>query len=174
VKRVGFLILLILVIGNSGSYDSEINNSTYNPQTEDTYSIGADGEEIILVNNCNATDKTYNEVIQFIKTDKTDEKPYILESYTCGDYAEEVHNNAEAAGIKAGWVTIEFKEGGIGHAFNVFNTTDSGLIYIDCTGWDGESRDISVGSAYSPIIPGNPDDWEYTSMGIISEYDIYW
>jgi hypothetical protein len=51
----------------------------------------------------------------------------------CADFAEDVHNNAEAAGIRAGWVGIRFQGTEEGHAINAFETTDKGLIYIDCT-----------------------------------------
>jgi len=44
-----------------------------------------------------------------------------------------VHNNAEAAGIKAAWISIYFEGDDEGHACNAFQTVDRGLIYIDCT-----------------------------------------
>jgi len=56
----------------------------------------------------------------------------------CSDFAEDVHNNAEAAGIRAGWAGIKFTGMEVGHAINAFETTDKGLIYIDCT--NGRSR----------------------------------
>lgn len=44
-----------------------------------------------------------------------------------------MHNNAEAAGIRAGWVSLTFEGTNDGHALNAFETTDKGLVYIDCT-----------------------------------------
>jgi hypothetical protein len=67
-----------------------------------------------------------------LKADRTDEQPY-TSTYVCSDFAKALHDNAEAAGIKAGWVGAE----GANHAFNVFETTDKGTVYIDCTGVPG-------------------------------------
>ena len=67
--------------------------------------------------------------------DPTDDKPY-SPSFLCGAFAQEVHNNAEARGIRSAWVAIDFKDDpdGHGHALNAFNTVDKGLVFIDCTG----------------------------------------
>jgi len=51
-----------------------------------------------------------------------------------------VHNNAEAAGIRAALVNINFDESDKGHALNAFDTIDMGLIYIDCTGQSFSSK----------------------------------
>ncbi|PIX31386.1 hypothetical protein COZ60_04845 [Candidatus Bathyarchaeota archaeon CG_4_8_14_3_um_filter_42_8] len=102
--------------------------------------VGGDGEPIELINNPNATNPTYAELVAFIEEDSTDERQYLTRAwapgfaYTCADFAEDVHNNAEAAGIKAAWVGIDFEENDEGHALNAFETTDKGLVYIDCTG----------------------------------------
>jgi hypothetical protein len=80
-------------------------------------------------------------MVAFIKADATDTRDYIEDgeqAFVCADFAEQVHNNAEAAGIRAGWVGIRFEGTGEGHAINAFETTDRGLIYIDCT----NGRDI--------------------------------
>lgn len=96
---------------------------------------GADGHRIILANNVSARDPTYEELKTFLKADRTDEIRYNYSSFVCADFAETVHNNAEKAGIKAGYVSVDFYEIDDGHACNVFNTTDRGLIFIDCTGY---------------------------------------
>ncbi len=99
--------------------------------------VGGDGEPIELVNNLDATNPTYAELVDFIKADTTDTKGYVEEgfmAYVCSDFAEAVHNYAEAAGIKAAWVSIGFYGDVEGHALNAFETTDRGVVYIDCTG----------------------------------------
>jgi len=107
--------------------------------------VGADGEPIELINNSSATNPTYAMLVDFISEDPTDEGAYMdfgsdsefaFLGRTCGDFAEAVHNNAEAAGIRAALVTIDFEEQDVGHALNAFETTDKGLIYVDCTGQD--------------------------------------
>jgi hypothetical protein len=50
------------------------------------------------------------------------------------DFAEMLHNNAEQAGIRAAFVGINFAGKKIGHAINAFQTTDMGLVHVDCTG----------------------------------------
>jgi hypothetical protein len=105
------------------------------------------GPKVKLVNNDLATDPTWRQLLEWLEYDDTDSKPYSLESFPCGAFAEEVHNNAEAAGFKAAWVAIDFLENDLGHALNAFNTTDRGLVFIDCTG---------EGLMASPIvIPGD-------------------
>lgn len=109
--------------------------------------VGADSEPIELINNPNATNPTYAMLVDFINEDPTDEGAYMafgsdsrfaFLGRTCGDFAEMVHNNAETAGIRAAFVTIDFEGQDVGHALNAFETTDKGLIYIDCTGQDLE------------------------------------
>jgi len=96
--------------------------------------VGGDGEPIELINNPDATNPTYAKLVAFITGDATDTNTYSPTSYVCSDFAEEVHNNAEAAGIRAAWVSVDFNDNEEGHALNAFETTDKGLVYIDCTG----------------------------------------
>ena len=93
----------------------------------------ASGKQVCLINYKNATDPTWDELLSFLKNDTTDEYTYSYSSFVCADYAEVLHNNAEASGIRAAWVSVDFAEGP-GHALNAFNTTDRGLVYVDCTG----------------------------------------
>jgi len=97
---------------------------------------GGDGEAIILVNNPQAADPSFAELAAFIKADPADAREYIEDgpnAYVCADFAEEVHTNAETAGIRAGWASIRFTGTKVGHAINAFETTDKSLVYIDCT-----------------------------------------
>jgi len=127
--------------------------------------VGGDYQPIELINNPNAIQPTYGQLIAFIKSDTTDSNEYIEEgtrAYVCGDFAEDVHNNAEKAGIKAAWVSIDFEGDDEGHAINAFDTTDKGLVFIDCTG--GSSR-----------LPGasKPTSWDtvaYVEIG--KEYGV--
>lgn len=98
------------------------------------YSTSQFGGRIHLVNNEDATDPTWQQLEAFLRADGTDDKDYNFLSFPCGAFAEEVHNNAEEAGIKAAWVSVDFEGEGSDHALNAFNTTDRGLVYADCTG----------------------------------------
>jgi hypothetical protein len=109
-------------------------NTGISVQKDITPNIGVDLSmtPLSLIRNINAHNPTWDELMSFIKKDKTDFKPYGSLNL-CGWFAEQVFNNAESNGIKAAFVAVDFEEG-IGHALNAFVTTDRGLVYIDCTG----------------------------------------
>ena len=98
------------------------------------YSTNSFGTPVNLVNNPYAIDPTWEQLVAFIKIDPTDQTPYIDNFNMCGSFAETIHNNAEAAGIKAAWVSIDFKNDSEGHAANAFYVLNQGLVFIDCTG----------------------------------------
>lgn len=111
-------------------------NSIYSKKvkTENEISVKKpSGENVHLTNYNHAKDPTWAELIAFLEEDNTDDNPYKEDSFNCTNFAEMLHNNAEKAGIKAAFVTIDFAEPP-GHALNAFNTTDKGLVYIDNTG----------------------------------------
>ncbi len=98
------------------------------------YVSGPLGVPIDLVNSEAAVDVTWNELVDFLIHDPTDESPYIQDLYMCGAFAEQLHNNAEEAGIRAAWVSIDLQGREVGHALNAFYTLDRGLVFVDCTG----------------------------------------
>ncbi len=100
---------------------------------------GGDGHPLVLKPNPDAVDPTFAELVAFIEQDPTDRHPYVDGQYVCADFAADVYNHAEAAGIRAGWVGVTFENATVGHAVNAFRTTDRGLVYIDCT--NGASAD---------------------------------
>lgn len=106
---------------------------------DEAIECGGDGEPIVLVDNPDATNPSYAELVAFIVEDTTNLNYFVdggPDGYVCADFAEDVHNNAEAAGIRAAWVGVNFEDNDEGHALNAFETTDKGLVYIDCVGWD--------------------------------------
>lgn len=133
---VGFVVLIVwgIVASSGNNTPSENSGHIY---IDGVIECGGDREPIVLVNSANATNPTYAELVAFIIDDTTNTLPYIKggpEGYVCADFAEKVHNNAEAAGIRVAWVGVEFEDDIEGHALNAFETTDKGLVYIDCTG----------------------------------------
>jgi len=128
--------------------------------------IGGDGEPIILIDNPAAVDPTYAELVAFIEQDTTDNNDYLVQpriGYVCADFAEDVHNNAEAAGIRAASVSVDFEGSDEGHALNAFDTIDRGLVYIDCTGQSFEDKlnfhpeETEEGFIF---VSDNPDSWD--------------
>jgi len=108
--------------------------------------------------------------VAFIEADTTDTKGYVEEGFrdwyqahVCADFAEEVHNNAEAAGIRAAWVGIDIEGDEEGHALNAFETTDRGLVYIDCTGGNPGGLGAAITEAlrqYGHAPPPKPTSWD--------------
>jgi hypothetical protein len=149
--------------------------------------IGADGHDITLKNNPDASNPSWEELKAFLLKDKTDSVEYNFNKFVCADFAEMLHNNAEAAGIRAAVVSIwlgpcsYFPTSG-GHALDAFETNDKGLVFIDCTGFiSGVSADkivdVELGKNYIPQSifpePGWSDIWE--SMGKVERIDtIQW
>ena len=140
---------------------------------------------INLRNNDAAVDPTLAEVKSFMREDTTDQNDYITDVYMCGDFANDVHNNAEQAGIRTGWVAIrlEAEDGSTSyHACNVFKTIDEGLIFIDCTGQQAGERtpprsdkivNVRLDRIYKPRFLFAPR-WRAGSMGIIRDIEVYW
>lgn len=172
----------------TGQYKNYYLGLVKNPEVEGgsgCYDIGDDF--IILINNKNAKNPTYSELVNFLQSDKTDEFSYQLSFLTnqfyygqaednvdlghikeiidgttqpsaprvCADFAERLHNEAETAGIKCGYVVVD----NLSHALNVFETTDRGLVYIDDTGKPNDLQSFTIALPNS-ITFGEPISWD--------------
>jgi len=147
--------------------------------------VGACNQYIVLRNNPSAKNPTWEELKAFLKADQTDRQAYIAGTFTCGDFAEILHNNAEAAGIRAAIMAIELKpagltEGVIRHSLNAFETTDHGIMYIDDTSssqgyYADKEVNVVVGDDYAAVSifpqPGQMQNWP--SMGKIEAIDVF-
>ncbi|MDV2988710.1 MAG: hypothetical protein P3T54_00920 [Dehalogenimonas sp.] len=129
------------------------------------YVLYPDGPVVKLVNNPAASDPTWAELLAFIRSDSTDRNAYLQDLYMCGGFAQDLHNAAEAAGIRAGWVAIDFTDRAIGHAATVFQTTDRGLVVIDAT----SSYDTG-GRGLGQVLSDSYDKVAYVQIG--SEYGV--
>jgi hypothetical protein len=184
---------------------------------------GCYGEFIVLINNKDAVNPTYNELVSFLQQDRTDQFPYQYsvtlsgmyygraESYIdltrikniidgtaqpnppriCADFAERLHNNAEMAGIKCAYVSVDLLgypdpyhygiPSNTGHALVAFQTTDRGLVYVGDTNSPGPIRcvkivHVEVGQQYIPESlfpePGWNSAWD--SMGTVTSIFMTW
>jgi len=145
--------------------------------------VGADGHHITLKNNPEAENPSWDELKAFLLKDKTDSMPYDSDTFVCADFAEMLHNNAETGGIRAAYVSVWLGPSGYfpmsgGHALNAFETSDKGLVFIDCTGFiEGINADkivnVQVGKDFIPMSifpePGWSDIWD--SMGKVKEIE---
>jgi hypothetical protein len=139
-------------------------------------------QNVNIIEQATAVNLTWSQVQNFILSDQTDRNLYIPGVYVCGEFASDVHNNAELAGIRCALVAIEFSHGW--HACNAFMTTDRGLVFIDCTGVSDRSGlyscdktvIVKLADDYVPERmvpqPGWQTTWE--NMGMILDVQVYW
>ena len=102
----------------------------YNKGLEKGYEIGQElATKEGAVARVELRNPTYNELREFLDRDDTDSNPYVGGEYVCFHFAAELNNNAEASGIRAGYVRLFAKEWG--HAAVAFETVDRGLVFIE-------------------------------------------
>lgn len=153
--------------------------------------VWTDSDYVGLVNDADAVNPTFNQLMSFLEQDDTDTYYYreaILSGRICGWFAERVHNNAEQAGIKAAFVSVNFIDQWDGHALNVLNTVDMGLVFVDCTGEEFELKpiplfdpwtityeigDIGSHDAIAYVEKGKPIGWININMPYGLEYSEY-
>jgi hypothetical protein len=124
--------------------------------------IDTSGRTPSLVRNPNAHDPSWAELKSFLEADPTDREIYDASTHACGVFAEELYNNAEAKGIRAGYVDVGFIGEEDHHALNAFRTTDYGLIYIDDTG-----------AGYQTVTPGMESPASYNKICFVHEGEPY-
>jgi hypothetical protein len=93
----------------------------------------ADGDKLKIHNNRRALNPTYEGLMDFLKRNTIDERDYEYPTYTCGNFATDLHDAAEKEFIRAGIVVIRSEENDFAHTLNMFKTVDKGYIFIDCT-----------------------------------------
>jgi hypothetical protein len=150
------------------SFQTSVNGTIVYYDRQPPYLLFKDGENVKLVNNDNAADPTWDEMIAFLEEDNTDHKPYVPDKFICGGFAQELHNNAEASGISSAWVAIDIEDHPLGHALNAFNTTDKGLVFVDCTGKGLLDELDYINTGPGVTVFGQTDSWDkiaYVQVG---------
>lgn len=157
---MGYLVALSLVLASCAQPASVIPPAPIPPVEsgrvwldEHTYVAGGDGESIVLIDNPSASNPTWEQLFSFLQDDETDAQPY-TSTYICADFAETLHNNAEATGIRAAFVALPESD----HSLNAFETTDEGLVYIDCTG-ESPTTSFTTAPAGAEIF-GDVSSWD--------------
>jgi hypothetical protein len=87
-------------------------------------------------------DPTMAELEAFLYNDTTETHPYVDPSYVCINFAGDLKQNAMDARIRCGFICMNFVT--IGHAINVFNTTDYGFVFIDQTNYGDSPVDAPI------------------------------
>jgi len=132
----------------------------------------------------NNKNPSWEELKAFLLKDDTDKMKYVFPTTVCEDFARKLQKNAKEAGWRCAFVSVQL-DGypdwynlGIpsytGHACNAFETTDRGLIYIDCTSSASGTGplhgdcivDVKVGNDYLPKFIF-PTPWKAMNMGKI-------
>ena len=134
-----------------------------------------------MINNDAAKDPTWDELLAFLRADQTDKNLYIPAVYECGNFARDIHNNAEAKGIRAALVAVHFYDE-IPHAVNAFKTTDRGLVYIDDTGYEqklyvsnlDKIAEIAKDEIYVATFIFRDDYYITQDDVVVSSIEIYW
>lgn len=107
--------------------------------------------DVLLIDNPEAKDPTWAELKAFLAADGTENHEYILYEYDCSQFSRDLHNAAEAAGIRCAEVQIMFEGEIWGHALNAFLTSDYGLVYVDCTGGPDTVARVVSGKEYRAV-----------------------
>ncbi len=115
---IGVLLYFVLVtaLGCSGTVVNYLNEASifnFQPYVNarvylNGHAVTAgSGRPVKLIDNREAMDPTYDELLHFLKIDDTEMASYIKGEYVCTDFAENLHNNAEIAGIRTAYVIIK-------------------------------------------------------------------
>jgi len=117
--------------GNDVTRDQTVRTEVTEPSALPTWSENASSAESVVSGNQTILIKnpTFQELRSFILRDPTSRNHFVLNQYECRHFATEVDNNAEADGLRCGFVLLCFDRGQ--HAVVAFDTTDRGLIYIE-------------------------------------------
>ncbi len=139
--------------------------------------VRASGTRVHLDNNWDATDPTWAQLVEFLKQDKTDQSSYRANMYESSDFAQSIHNNAEALGVKASIVCVTFA-GSKAQYLNAFNTKDKGLVYVDCTNIDCTHGRQTTSDKVAYVAKGKPYgvlslDYLYTGDKPLNYYPYY-
>lgn len=118
-------------------------------QVDDAYDEGYDVGYVQGVTDgvgrgFNIRDPTYQEALEFIAVDQTDNNEYDEDNYNCFHFTADVEKNAFRVGYRCGFVYIELQDGA--HAIISFNTTDYGLIFVEPQ--DDDIVTLTIGQPY--------------------------
>lgn len=162
IRIIAFTIACIFILGIGVGYTVLHSDGT----SKRLPILNMAGQEITINEYRDAVDPNFEALIRFLSEDTTENRDYVYPVYTCGDFASRLHDNAEKSGIRCGIVGVKFKttykenrsemsnndshypptyssyDTCRGHAFNVFNTTDRGMVYVDSTGITIEEKEM--------------------------------
>ena len=113
---------------------------------------------------------TWDRVAAFLRSDPIDEREWRSPYYICTDFARDLKQNANAAGLKAASVVIRTGSGA-NHHINAFATSDRGLVFIEPQ--EDAVAHVVIGELFMTRELGS-DAWVKRAWGIISKIDLEW
>jgi hypothetical protein len=116
-----------------------------------TLAASSECSDAVLVDNSTATNPTWSQLINFLSKDLTENHTYVANVYDCSQFSRDLHNHAEAAGIRVAEVQVGFTNNPVGHALNAFLTTDYGLVYVDCTEAPDKAARVKAGTTFRAV-----------------------
>ena len=151
--------IMTTVSGNSD------NTQVYCGKTP-PYSTDLMGTRVKLKNSETAINPSWTQLVGFLLAgDDTDKLTYKLGFQMCASFGERVHNNAEDAGIRAAFVVIYFKGEDEPHALDLFNTSDKGLVFVDCTG--GSELKTGIIDPETGVFSPSPEPDNYDKVAYV-------
>ena len=118
--------------------------------------VMTNSQPVRLRHNPAARNPTLATLMQFIRKDDTNQVPYTTGKFVCTEFAVQLQARAERAGLRAGIVFVTFTTGP-GHALNVFQTADRGLVFVDCTGGPpGQAQATGAFDTFGYLQKGRP------------------
>lgn len=126
---------------------NELNNSL--TALQGNYSILEQSYNNLLNGQTGLRNPAWTEIKAFITQDTTDMIPYNIKTFACSGYAILIRDHSRQLGFRSAYIQLEFPSLA-GHVLNAFQTTDYGLVYIDCTSSDKVGYVIS-GKEYGTI-----------------------
>ncbi|MBM3883489.1 MAG: hypothetical protein FJ387_27925 [Verrucomicrobia bacterium] len=130
---LGCLLLALLLAVNCASPSARKPIAGLISQDGREIVVDSSQEPVRLQNNPEAQDVPFQRMLAFVRSNRVNMLKYTPGKFVCTEFAVALHDAAEGAGIRCALVTVKFTRG-IGHALNAFQTTDKGLVYVDCTG----------------------------------------
>jgi len=115
---------------------------------------------------------TYEQAIEFIRNDSTNNNSYLYDKYNCVYFSKDVNNNAEKQNISCAYLRLNLK-GNEPHALVAFNTTDKGIIFIEPQ--TDEIVNLQIGKDYwAECLTSSFENYKSNEKNIIVSYILYW
>ena len=117
--------------------------------------VMSNGAPVLLTPCRNGRKPSLAELTDFLRTDDTSQHLYVPGQYVCTEFAVHLQQAASAAGLKCGLLTLDFQDGP-GHALCLFETTDAGYVFVDCTGRSDARQDARNYATFGFVRKGQP------------------